>query len=523
MIAALAGIILVQVFWINNVIDQKEKLFDYQVNEALNSAADRVEKKLAIDLLGEHFQQIMHTDSMFTMQQMNDSLKQRVIEARTKNGITTYSYTETRVAVSPFEKQTSISGTLPNRPTIRLEPMELSGTLPEDVESMQKNLVPQIISEIDKQFQVNAGLMQKITEQMILEMMSLGIKPESKINMDFLKKAITNELQNRGINIDFNFGVLVDSIYFVIKPTSESFKNELLLTTHRTNLFPSDMFSKPDVLLVDFPGQKNYLFRSVSILVLGSLLFTAIIIAVFWYTIHILFKQKKLSEIKTDFINNMTHEFKTPLATISLAADAISNPLIYENKDRLLHYSHIIKEENKRMNSQVEKVLQMALLDKNQISLSKDEIDMHDIIMRAVENISLLVEEKGGSIKTELHADQFELIGDEVHLMNVVYNLLDNANKYSPEVPDIIVKTENNKFGIFVTVADKGIGMSQESIKLIFEKFYRVHTGNLHNVKGFGLGLAYVKAILDAHEGTIDVHSEPGKGSEFKIFIPFNS
>ncbi|MBC8172773.1 MAG: HAMP domain-containing histidine kinase, partial [Chitinophagales bacterium] len=207
----------------------------------------------------------------------------------------------------------------------------------------------------------------------------------------------------------------------------------------------------------------------------------------------------------------------------SLAADAISNPMIIENKEKILHYSHIIKEENKRMNGQVEKVLQMALLDKNQINLSKDEIDVHDIIIRAVENISIIVEEKGGTITAELQAENFELVADEVHLMNVIYNLLDNANKYSPEKPEIIVRTENNINGIFIIVEDHGIGMSHESIKMIFEKFYRVPTGNIHNVKGFGLGLAYVKAILDAHNGTIEVRSQPGNGSLFKIFIPFQS
>ena len=280
------------------------------------------------------------------------------------------------------------------------------------------------------------------------------------------------------------------------------------------------MFFNNDVLLVNFPHQKSFILSSIWSLLIGSLLFTSIIIAVFYYTVLILFRQKKLSEIKNDFINNMTHEFKTPLATISLAVDAVNNPMILKDENKIKHYTHIIKEENKRMNSQVEKVLQMALLDKNQINLSKDEIDIHDIIYRAVENISLQVEEKGGNIMTELAAENYELTGDEVHLQNVIFNLLDNANKYSPEKPEIKISTQNDSKGIYIIIEDKGIGMSQDNIKMIFEKFYRVPTGNVHNIKGFGLGLTYVKAIIEAHNGTIEVKSQLKKGSQFKIYLP---
>lgn len=527
MASALAGIVLVQVFWIKNVLDQKEKLFNYQVNEALNTVADKMETKMAANILASQFDLLSDGDSLYSFPEyVNDSIVQRVIKSRSENGAS-FNYSETRVITSPFENHTTtekeIKGTMPNRPTIQLAPLELNGNLPEDLQELENNLTPQIISDIDKQFQVNADVMKRVTEQMMLEMMSMGLDPETKINQKDLETFLHTELNNRGIDIDYNYGVLFNGNYFMTQVSDGDAKKELLMTPHKASLFPNDMFSRPDFLLIDFPNQKNYLLSSVWMLVLGSLLFTAIIIIVFSFTIQILFRQKKLSEIKSDFINNMTHEFKTPLATISLAADAIRNKNIIEDRDKILYYSNIIKEENKRMNGQVEKVLQMALLDKNQIQLSKDEIDIHDIIIRAVENISLLVEEKGGHINTDLHAEHCEVVADEVHLMNVIYNLLDNANKYSPEKPEILVRTENNKFGIFILVSDKGIGMSQDHLKLIFEKFYRVPTGNVHNVKGFGLGLAYVKAVLDAHNGTIDVQSQPSKGTTFKIFIPFNS
>ncbi|MBC8047568.1 MAG: HAMP domain-containing histidine kinase [Fimbriimonadaceae bacterium] len=522
MASALAGIVLVQVFWINNVLVQKEKLFDYQVNEALHTAAEKIETKFAAKIFGEAYGLTIIEDSLYTYApRISDSIMQRVMESQMKDAIIAKNE-KNKTEVSPFTGNNEIQGTIPNRPVVKLQQIEIDGSLPESYSDMENNFTPQIIEGLDKQFQQGSDLMKKTVDQFYIEMISRGLQPERWIDTAYLSKVLKEELMNRGIDAGFNYGVLKDNKYLITN-ASEGVKKELLMTQHKATLFPSNIFSEPDYLFVDFPNQKNYLFQSVWMLLFGSLLFTAIIIVVFTYTIHILYRQKKLSEIKSDFINNMTHEFKTPLATISLAVDAISNPIIIENKDKILHYSHIIKEENRRMNGQVEKVLQMAMLDRNQINLSKDEIDIHDIIVRAVENISILIEEKGGKIHTELNAENFELTGDEVHLMNVIYNLLDNANKYSPEIPEIVVRTENNKFGIFIYVKDNGIGMTQENLKMIFEKFYRVPTGNIHNVKGFGLGLAYVKAILDAHNGTINVISQPDKGSEFKIFIPFQS
>ena len=355
---------------------------------------------------------------------------------------------------------------------------------------------------------------------MMFQLMQRGIEPEQTIDTVFLKNTLYHELGNKGITTDFNFGVLMDDKFFITNAGNNESIKELAATSHKVSLFPDDMFFNNDVLLVNFPHQKSFILSSIWSLLIGSLLFTSIIIGVFYYTVLVLLRQKKLSEIKNDFINNMTHEFKTPLATISLAVDAVNNPMILKDETKVKHYTHIIKEENKRMNAQVEKVLQMALLDKNEISLSTDDIDIHEIIYRAIENISLQVEEKGGKIDMELAAERYEMTGDEVHLSNVISNLLDNANKYSPENPQIKVTTESDDKGIYITIADNGIGMNSEDIKMIFEKFYRVPTGNVHNIKGFGLGLTYVKAIIDAHHGTIDVKSQLKKGSQFKLFLP---
>ena len=224
--------------------------------------------------------------------------------------------------------------------------------------------------------------------------------------------------------------------------------------------------------------------------------------------------------MKNDFINNMTHEFKTPIATISLASDSIASPRVINEPDKIKRFTNIIRQENKRMNNQVEKVLQMARIDRQDFNLHISDVNMHEVIQNAVQYITLQVEKKDGIVTSDLKAENSIIKGDQTHISNVINNLLDNANKYSPENPEISVATRNVNGGLEVTISDKGIGISKESKKHIFEKFYRVHTGDLHDVKGFGLGLSYVKAMMDTHKGKIDVKSDLGKGSSFILFFP---
>jgi two-component system phosphate regulon sensor histidine kinase PhoR len=238
------------------------------------------------------------------------------------------------------------------------------------------------------------------------------------------------------------------------------------------------------------------------------------------FYIRTLLKQKKLSEIKSDFINNMTHEFKTPLATISLAVDALKNEKVSGNKEKTGYFTGIIKEENKRMNKQVETILQAALLDKQEVQLNLKRLLAHDLIVSALNNINLQVEEKGGKIDVELDAENDLILADEVHFTNVINNLLDNAVKYSKDNPHIKLSTKNVGNHLKIKIEDNGIGMNKETLHRIFEKFYRAHTGNVHNVKGFGLGLSYVKTMVDAHHGTIKAESVLGKGSSFCIIMP---
>jgi two-component system, OmpR family, phosphate regulon sensor histidine kinase PhoR len=255
----------------------------------------------------------------------------------------------------------------------------------------------------------------------------------------------------------------------------------------------------------------------------GAILFTLILCTAFYVTVHALYRQKKMSEIKNDFINNMTHEFKTPLATISLAVDAMRNEKVLQDRQKMDYFSSIIKEENKRMNKQVETILQASLMDRQEIQLNRKPIHVHQVIRAVLDNFNLQLADKNGEAALQLKADNDLIEGDEIHFSNLISNLVDNAVKYSKDNLLIRVSTFNIGKNISIRIEDNGIGMNKETQKRIFEKFYRAHTGNLHNVKGFGLGLSYVKTMVDAHGGKIRVESTIGKGTTFIIEMPLKN
>jgi len=274
-------------------------------------------------------------------------------------------------------------------------------------------------------------------------------------------------------------------------------------------------------LWVIVPNLENFLWRSLGWTIVGSILFTFLICTAFFITVQTMLRQKKLSEIKSDFINNMTHEFKTPLATISLAVDALKNEKVFQNKEKMDYFSNIIKDENKRMNKQVETILQAALLDKQDVQLNIKPLHVHNTIQNMMDNFRLQLEDKQGKAELRLNAGKDTIEADEVHFTNLLSNLIDNAIKYSKQTGlHIIISTQNTGNNIRIKIEDNGIGMNRETVNRIFEKFYRAHTGNIHNVKGFGLGLSYVKSMVDAHNGKIKVESTIDRGSIFTLDFP---
>ena len=474
---ALLGIVLIQIYWINFSINQEENQFNNQVQVALVRVSE---------ILSEEE------------------------EAR---------------GFSPFLGSNSSLSSLQNKEKINLidkgNVAEIEGSLG----NLKANQGPGVEggTGISNYYQIQINREKQANRHYLN-----SIKIEERIDPEKLNIILEQELENSGINTEYHYGVFSnEDSSFVIKDghfvpvfetnprvTNTELSDDLYVTKHKVNLFTGSVKS-PGSLHIAFPRIRNFLWRGVLQSVLASFLFTGLILFCFSYTIFVILRQKQVSEMKTDFINNMTHEFKTPIATISLAADSINSPSILNKPDKVQRFTSIIKQENKRMLSQVEKVLQMALLDKKDFNLKLTDLDLHEIIFQAANHTELQVQKKDGTLKTNLQADDSMIKGDVTHISNVIHNLLDNANKYSGEKPEIIITTNNTANGISVSIRDKGIGMSKEARKHIFDKFYRVHTGNIHDVKGFGLGLSYVKAIVMAHKGNIEVESELGKGSNF--------
>lgn len=355
------------------------------------------------------------------------------------------------------------------------------------------------------------------------QMISDVFEWETKLQLDpeEVNYALKRSFMFAGIETPFEFAIIrngkVQDGHF-----RKSQANDFLKSRYRVRLFPDNIIKQDLNLSVVFPERTNYVLGSMAWILGGSFLFSMIILATFALSLFFLIRQKKISEMKSDFLNNMTHEFKTPIATISLAADTITNPKVIKDESSIRHFISLIKKENNRMNKKVETILQIASLDKKEIEFSFQTVSLHSVIEKAVDIVDIQIQQKNGTVRLKLDANKHEILGDSEHLLNLVNNLLDNAIKYSVASPEITISTVSNETGVVMVVEDKGIGMSRSVQSRIFERFYRQSSGNIHDVKGFGLGLNYVRAIIDAHHGNIVVTSEPGNGSRFEIYLPYN-
>jgi two-component system phosphate regulon sensor histidine kinase PhoR len=360
---------------------------------------------------------------------------------------------------------------------------------------------------------------QNMSDQMINEVYQW--EKTLELDSNEIDYTLRQALAYSGIQTPYEYAVIKNGI--VQNGTfKKSQKNDFLKSKYMVRLFPDNIIRQDLILSVIFPERTNYVLGSMIWILGGSMLFSLFILATFALSLYFIIRQKKISEMKSDFINNMTHEFKTPIATISLAADTITNSKVIKDEASIRHFIGMIKKENSRMNKKVETILQIASLDKKEIEFKYENVSIHTIIEHALETIEIQVHQRNGKIRLSLNAEHHFIYGDGEHLTNLVNNLLDNAIKYSPDSPEIIITTGNNEKGIILSVEDKGIGMTKAVQSKIFERFYRQSSGNVHDVKGFGLGLNYVRSIIEAHKGNITVYSEPGKGSRFEIFLPFN-
>lgn len=331
---------------------------------------------------------------------------------------------------------------------------------------------------------------------------------------DEIYSTIQKHMAQEKIKLPFAY-CIVNELMGTIENSSPNFSVDMHRTPYRIRATQNGY-----TILLYIEEPKNYITQRSAWMIGASALFTIIIITAFALTVRTMLNQKKLAEIKSDFINNMTHEFKTPLATISLASDALALEKVRNNPELLNYYSGIIKSENKRMNKQVETILQAAQIDRDELKLNLQRTNVHEVIEKMVENFDIQVQQKNGNITKHLNAVKCCIMADEVHFSNIIYNLMDNAVKYSKEQLTIDITTSNTKNTLVIKIKDNGIGMNKETVSRIFEKFYRAHTGNIHDIKGFGLGLSYVKTIVESHQGKIKVDSALGKGSTFTLEFP---
>ncbi|GLU50850.1 hypothetical protein Dfri01_03110 [Dyadobacter frigoris] len=390
------------------------------------------------------------------------------------------------------------------KPTLEKSP-QLAGTKP---------LINGKVRDLDR-----ADLLREVMKDLMYTKRPI----QERVNRFLLDTLLRKELVENGITLSYEFAVQGNTNNGLVFSTASLKSSEWEQRSYKASLFPNETLQGNNLLYVFFPDQQKYILSNMGVMFGGSGILIVVIMACFYMAVSTILHQKKLSDIKNDFINNMTHEFKTPISTIALAADMAQENSMSPGtaaSPRMTRYLGIIREENKRLGTHVEKVLQMALLDKGHVKLKRSEANIHDLIEKVLNSQSVQIEQKAGEIDLEFEAINEIISCDELHISNVLNNLIDNAIKYSPEKLHLKVRTENENNGITIAITDHGLGMSKEQMLRIFDTFYRVPTGNVHDVKGFGLGLSYVKKMVEAHEGTVNVHSRPGHGSTFIIWLP---
>ncbi len=517
---ALVGLVAIQIYWVNNAVTLGEQRFEQSVNEALNNVVLRMEKQSAAAKITQKFnfrkqgiitasvKGITSKSKEFVCDSMNDN-KNCIIRNNNVNVkiIEEYSTDSNGVVVKKMRQKEYSSDTS-------------SGNFHNRVQNDGPAFFHQFASESNQNWISHKNAM---VNDIFDELVSVNVYNgfNQKVDTVLLDSILKFELLQKGVSANYIFGITSSkTIPYDSVLLSERGK-KIYDSPYKVNLSPDNVFIKPQFLSVFFSNQQRYLLSSMWGLLLVSLAFMLTLIFSFYYTISTIFQQKKLSEIKNDFISNMTHEFKTPISTISLAVEVLNDKSVEKSQERITNYVKMIGDENKRLSLLVENILQTAILDKGEFKLKIQPIDIHTLIEQTFINIKLQVDNKEGEIASQLNAAKTIVNADRVHITNILFNLIDNALKYSKENPNIIVSTRNDDEGIFISVKDNGIGISKENQKRIFDTMYRVPTGNIHNVKGFGLGLSYVKAVVEKHGGSIKVESELGKGSVFTLYLPF--
>ena len=496
-------LLYLQLSYIEEMAHMKKEQFDESVNRSLYRASRNLEVNETLRYLekdvNETERRAFRHDSVMTRSgKLNDVVQHTHQYAVTGKDGTVYSSFQLKTI-------TTKPSTIPKGIILRSD----KSTLSEASKSLQEI--------VRNRYVYQKALLDEVVYSILYQASERPLK--ERINFKLLDQDIRAELLNNGINIPYHVTVSTADGREVYR--CPDYTEEGLAYTYSQVLFRNDPSSKMGVVRIHFPDINSYIFSSIRFMI-PSVVFTIVLLITFIFTIVIIFRQKRYTEIKNDFINNMTHELKTPIASISLAAQMLNDKSINKSEAMMQHLGGVINDESKRLRFLVEKVLQMSMFDRKKAVFKKKRLDLNEMVENAAHSFSLRVEHTGGKIYTEIEAVDSTIYVDETHFQNVVFNLMDNAVKYrKQESPlDIYIKTWNEGNKLFLSIRDTGMGIKKENLKKIFEKFYRVHTGNLHDAKGFGLGLAYVKKIVDLHKGEIHVESEYGKGTKFTISLP---
>ncbi len=557
MSVALVGLIGIQVYWINNAVKLRQQKFQTSVNEALGNVVYQYEKlktaeslALKMDLRDKRKRLIWQMDSINrAIQRTQDSLiylQQSKYEH--KHGIAPASddarlehsvfFTpgdefaqffssdqDARFEISVYEEfLVDSEGTFVKRTRQKHFESPNYGPIRKPVLPESEDEAAYYLDSLKQAQTMNLHWLEKradMVNEIFEEIVNVDLYNRAdKIDTVALDSLLKQQMKNKGIGAEYAYGIFDPFMNAYHLDATDEEVDGILASPHKVNLTPGNVFSQPKFLSIFFPNQNKYLLRTMWLLLTISAMFILVIIFSFSYTVSTIIRQKKVSEIKNDFINNMTHELKTPISTISLACQALSDPDIKSKEGIVDNYINVIADENKRLAMVVENVLRTAVMDKGELKLKIVDLDMNEIVNQVLQNMKLQMERKGGQFITDIQATNTLVQADKIHLTNVIFNLVDNALKYTEKIPVIKVGTKDLKNGVVVYVQDNGIGISRENQNKVFDKLYRVPTGNIHNVKGFGLGLSYVKAIVDKHNGWINLKSELNKGSKFEIFIP---
>jgi two-component system phosphate regulon sensor histidine kinase PhoR len=496
LISSVVFILVLQAFWIRNFYIQKEDEFNATVYSALEKVAAKIEERKGLKKLQQNITVQKHDVQLKNGKQQTTIINKSVV-------VSNYAQ------VKNNDKKEDVEIKIGDVNSVKDAMREVK------FNDSSVKIMPGNASMISQTLQSNDAGNANIDKLMDKMLFEIKIVDNDEKNPDTLNNIIKRVFENKGLFLPYEF-----ALKKIFKKKDETLSRSKGFNDKEkafvTDLSANKVFSTHNYLFVQFPGGNSFVFGSMKSTLLLSLVFSLVMLGVFYYTIRLILKQKKLSEMKNDFINNMTHELKTPIATISLATDAINNPHIKDNEERFKDYTRILKEENQKLNSHVERVLEMAMIDKGELYLNKKPVSLTQLVTNTLNTHKLHIQKQNAKVNVDIEKEVIVHL-DENHMQAVFNNLMDNALKYSKELCEITIKIREVVNELVISFKDNGIGVDQPMREKVFEKFFRAQGGNLHDVKGFGLGLAYVRSIVEAHGGTIELQSEKGVGSEFII------